>query len=58
MLDLGFNFVKKDGTLLDAKKAMDAIDECLDIFVTENGKKEEPVLGLITNNKILENAVV
>ncbi len=58
MLDLGFNFVKKDATLLDAKKAMDVIGECLDIFVTENGKKEEPVIGLVTNNKILQYAVV
>lgn len=57
-LNFGFHFVKKDATLLDAKKAMDAIPECFDVFITENGKKNEPVLGMITNSKILEYAVV
>ncbi len=57
-LNLGFNFVNKDATLLDAKKAMDAIPECFDVFVTEHGRKDEPVLGMITNSKILEFAVV
>jgi len=57
-LNLGYNFVNKKATLLDAKKAMDAIPECFDVFVTETGKKDEPVLGMITNSKILEYAVV
>jgi hypothetical protein len=58
MLQYSCNFVGKNGTLLDAKKAMDAYKECQDVFATENGKKEEPILGLITNNEILENSKV
>ena len=51
-------FAKKVATKLDVMKAMDAIDECLDILVKETSKKEEPVLGLIMNNKLLVNALV
>lgn len=54
LLKRGFNFVPINASLLDAKTAMDAIPECQDVFVTQNGKKDEPVLGLITNNKIFE----
>jgi hypothetical protein len=58
MLDRGYCFVKKTATLLDAKNAMDAMKECMDVFITENGKVEEPILGLITNNRLLEVAKV
>jgi hypothetical protein len=54
----GSNFVAKTANLLDAKKAMDAIPECQDVFITETGKSTEPVLGLITNNMILDKAKV
>jgi len=52
------SFVSAKATLLDAKVAMDAVTECQNVFITENGKEEEPVLGLITNNIILEKAKV
>jgi len=58
MLGRGYNFVPKTATLLDVKKAMEATPECQDVFITENGKKEEVVIGLITNNRLLENAKV
>lgn len=51
----GANFVSIDSNLLDAKKAINAIPECQDVFITATGKSTEPVLGLITNNMILEN---
>lgn len=54
----GFTFVSETATLLDAKKAMDAIPECQDVFVTRNGKPTEPILGLITNNRLLDFAKV
>jgi len=54
----GFTFVPESVTLLDAKNAMDAIPECQDVFVTRTGKPTEPVLGLITNNRLLEYAKV
>jgi hypothetical protein len=58
MLINGFNFIHINANLLDAKKALDAKPECLDIFVTANGKSTEPVMGLITNNMILEKLKV
>ena len=51
-------FVSVNSNLLDAKKAMDSIKECEDVFVTQTGKDFEPVLGLITNNLIFEKAKV
>lgn len=57
-LSRGFGFVSINATLLDAKRVIESIDECKDVFVTENGKSTEPVLGLITNNLIFENAKV
>jgi hypothetical protein len=50
--------VKKTATLIDAKNAMDTMKECMNVFITENGKIEEPILGLITNNRLLEVAKV
>jgi hypothetical protein len=58
MMYKGFNFISENSTLLDAKKAMDAIPECQDVFITKNGKPTEPILGLVTNNNILEYARV
>lgn len=53
-LSFGFGFVKSEATVLDAKKLIDTIAECQDVFITQNGNRNEPVLGLLTNNKILE----
>jgi len=58
MLDRGYSFVPENATLLDAKKKMESSRECMDVFVTKTGNPKEPVLGLITNNKILEYANV
>ncbi len=51
-------FVSLNSNLLDAKKKMDSIKECQDVFITQTGKDTEPILGLITNNIILDNAKV
>lgn len=56
MLKRGYGFVSIGACLLDAKKIIDSLPECQDVFVTQNGKENEPVLGLITNNMILEKA--
>jgi len=50
-----FAFVSLTATLADAKREMEAIDKCGDVFVTSTGKKDEPILGLITDNTIIEN---
>ena len=55
-LSFGFGFVKVNATLLDAKKVLDSIAECQNVFVTQNGNRHEPVQGLITNNKIIQLA--
>jgi len=57
-LTRGYGFVSINSTLLDAKKAIDSIAECQDVFITETGKPSEPVLGLVTNNMIFEKAKV
>jgi hypothetical protein len=51
-------FVSITSNLLDAKQKMDSIKECQDVFITQTGKDTEPILGLITNNIILDNAKV
>lgn len=57
-LTRGFGFVAFESNLLDAKRIMDATDECTDVFVTQNGKPTESILGLITNTRIFQNAKV
>jgi hypothetical protein len=53
-----YAFVKPNQTLADAKTAMDSIPRCGDVFVTENGRSDEPIVGWITDNRILESATV
>ena len=57
-LTRGLGFIALDANLLDAKRVIDATDECQNVFVTENAKPSEPVLGLITNNRIFGYAKV
>lgn len=51
-------FISRKSNLLEAKQKMDAINECMDVFVTENGLPTEPVVGLITNNEIQRRSVL
>ena len=53
-----FGFVPSTATLADAKREMERIEKCADVFVTQSGKKDEPVLGWITDNTIIENSRV
>jgi uncharacterized membrane protein len=60
-----FALVKDDATLADAKNAMDNASaalgpagNCYDVFVTDNGKADEIVIGWITNDIINDNAKV
>lgn len=57
-LTRGFGFVSIESCLLDAKKVIDSIEECFDVFITQTGKSTEPVMGLITNNMIFNKAKV
>jgi hypothetical protein len=42
-------FVSSEATLGEAKLAMNATRNCYDVFVTETGRPQEPVLGWITD---------
>jgi len=53
-----FAFVPEDATLADAKREMEKIEKCGDVFVTRTGKREESILGWITDNAIIENSRV
>lgn len=48
-------FVSKTTTLGEAKQKMEAVKNCQDVFVTENGNADEPMLGWLTNNDIARN---
>ncbi len=45
-------FVSPDTSVEDAKRRMEAIEFCQDVFVTKSGKADEPILGWLTNNDI------
>lgn len=57
-LESKFAVIAENSTLADAKTAMDKIDDCKDVFITRNGRQNEPVLGWITNAIIAEHAQV
>ena len=54
--DKGFAVVSVHSNLLEAKKAMEAKNNCQDVIVTENGDKNKKIEGWITNNAIIEAA--
>jgi hypothetical protein len=58
MFEATFETVAEDATLADAKTKMDKLPQCLDIFVTKNGTKNEPIIGWLTNLIIVESAKV
>lgn len=46
-------FVGRDRSLRDAKAAMNAQPKCKDVFVTATGGAKEPIVGWITDTRIL-----
>ncbi|KJR40235.1 hypothetical protein MCHI_003870 [Candidatus Magnetoovum chiemensis] len=55
MIESNYGFVSKSSNLSDAKRVMiDEMEKCSDVFVTENGKSTEEVIGWITDNIITE----
>jgi hypothetical protein len=50
----GAGFVSMDCNLLDARKEMNSKENIKDVFVTRSGKNDEPIMGLITNNTLVE----
>lgn len=56
MFENTFVLVSKNASLAAAKNAMLSRPNCLDIFITENGKSGEPVIGWLTNNDITKTS--
>jgi hypothetical protein len=57
-LETSFAVVAQTATLADAKRAMESIPYCQDVFVTQGGGRTEPVVGWITNVIIEANSRV
>ncbi len=58
LFETSFVTIKEDANLADAKIEMDKVENCLDVFVTRNGTRNEPVIGWLTNLIITESAKV
>src|SRR5882762_1443441 len=61
MFEKSFGFVSVTASLADAKGEMERVGQkipCNDVFVTQNGKSEEPILGWVSDNTIAENLKV
>lgn len=58
LFETSFVTVGEDANLADAKIEMDKVKNCLDVFITTNGTKNEPVIGWLTNLIITESARV
>jgi len=50
-----FVFIGAQSTLNEAKQKMESVKGCQDVFITENGKPSEPVLGWMTNVDITKH---
>ncbi|NTW83392.1 MAG: hypothetical protein HGB36_08510 [Chlorobiaceae bacterium] len=48
-IDKGFVIVPEQSTIADAKRKMDAVSSCQDIFVTKKGNADEQLTGWISN---------
>jgi hypothetical protein len=51
-----FGTLGQEATLETVRTEMMRIDNCQDVFITENGTKDSPVLGWVTNGIIEENS--
>ena len=49
LFETSFVVVARSDTVQKAKVDMQAVPDCRDVFVTEHGKAEEPVIGWLTN---------
>ena len=54
MFEATFAVVGKRATLAEASSAMRIIADCRDVFVTERGSRDEPVIGWLTNVRMAD----
>ena len=55
MVGNSFAFIKQTATVEDAKIAMESVKNCQDVFITETGNADSPVIGWLTNVDISKN---
>lgn len=53
-----FGVLVENATLADAKSEMQRINNCQDVFITENGRKDGAVIGWVTNRIIEQSSKV
>lgn len=58
IIEQAWQFVKPESTLAEAQEKMEKTGVCQDVFVTQNGTTNEPIIGWITNITIAEHARV
>jgi predicted transcriptional regulator len=51
-----YTFVGRQATLAEARDAMTKIENCKVVFVTETGRSDDAVVGMITNTDIAKHA--
>jgi hypothetical protein len=56
-LNSGFVIVSENTEIAIAKQKMEAFPECQDIFVTEDGKSDAPLVGWISNIRLMKYIV-
>jgi len=53
LFEKSFATIGKDATIEDAKRELDRVSDCQDIFITENGKRNAAVLGWLSNTRLM-----
>jgi hypothetical protein len=56
LVEKSLGFVSVKATLGEAKTTMEKTKNCQDVFVTENGKADEPIIGWLSNTDISKHA--
>lgn len=56
LVEKSIAFVSAKATLGDAKAVMEKTKNCQDVFVTDNGRLEEPIIGWLPNTEISKHA--
>jgi hypothetical protein len=54
LFETSFRFVGKGTRLIDVKTILGTNPSVQDVFVTETGKQDEPLLGWITNSMLAQ----
>ncbi len=56
LVEKSIGFVSVKATLGEAKATMEKTKNCQDVFVTENGRADEPIIGWLANTDISKHA--